>query len=160
MRKLHKKYSKPKRLFDYSRLAQEKKLKAQYGLKNMRELWIAKEFLRRVRSQARKLLSLPKDIQEEKAKILIDKLNKYGILKQNAVIDDILSLQVEDILKRRLQTLVYAKNLASTIKQARQLIVHGHIMVGDHKVTSPGALISVEEENLIFKVSKHEKSNS
>ncbi|MEM1688337.1 MAG: 30S ribosomal protein S4 [Candidatus Anstonellales archaeon] len=149
MRKLHKKYQKPKRLFDLYRIREESRLKNKYGLKNMRELWIARAFLRNARAQARKLLALPPEIRAAKEKILIDKLVKYNILAENSKIDDILSLKVESILERRLQTIVYRKGFAKSIKHARQLIVHGYIAVGNNRVTSPSALIDREKEKMI-----------
>lgn len=149
MRKLHKKYQKPKRLLDIARIREETRLKEKYGLKNMRELWIAKAFLRNVRSQARKLLALPPEIRAAKEKILLDKLIRYNILSEDSKIDDILSLRVEAILDRRLQTLVYKKMMVKSIKQARQLIVHGFISIGNNRVTSPSTLVRKDEEDLI-----------
>ena len=53
------------------------------------------------------------------------------------------------MLERRLQTIVWKKGLARTIYQARQLIVHGHIAIAGRRVTSPGYLVSREEEDRI-----------
>ncbi|TRM73320.1 30S ribosomal protein S4, partial [Sulfolobus sp. A20-N-F8] len=83
-------------------------------------------------------------------KQLVGKLAKIGLLKgENSTVDDILSLTEENLLERRLQTLVYKKGLANTVYQARQLIVHGHIAIGGKRVTSPGYIVSVDEEDLI-----------
>lgn len=149
MRKLHKKYQKPKRLLDIYRIREERRLKLKYGLKNMRELWIARAFLRNVRAQARRLLSLPPEIRAAKEKILLNKLIKFNILGQEAKIDDILSLKIESILDRRLQSIVYRKGMAKSILHARQLIIHGFIAVGGNRTTSPSALITVEDESKI-----------
>ncbi len=149
MRKLHKKYQKPKRLLDIYRIREEKRLKIKYGLKNMRELWIAKAFLRNVRAQARKLLALPQEIRVKKERLLLDKLISYNILGQDAKIDDILSLKIEAILDRRLQSIVYRKGMAKSILHARQLIVHGFISIDGNRVTSPSALIKAEDESKI-----------
>ena len=43
-------------------------------------------------------------------------------------------------MERRLQTLVYRKNLASSARQARQFIVHAHIALGEKIVTAKDAL--------------------
>jgi len=61
----------------------------------------------------------------------------------------VLRLTVRDILERRLQTLVYRLGLAKTIYQARQLIVHRHIAIGDQIVNVPGYLVKKEEEGKI-----------
>jgi len=76
-------------------------------------------------------------------------LKRYGLLKDDAGLDDILSLEVNDFLERRLQTQVYKQGLANTIKQARQFIVHGHISVGGRKVTIPSYMVSKEEEMML-----------
>ncbi|MEM3306048.1 MAG: 30S ribosomal protein S4, partial [Saccharolobus sp.] len=95
-------------------------------------------------------LALPPAERAVRERQLVSKLFKLGLLKsQTATVDDILSLTEQDLLERRLQTIVYKKGLASTLYQARQLIVHGHIAIGGKRVTSPGYIVSVDEENLI-----------
>ena len=89
---------------------------------------------------------MPREIQEREGGKILRKLHRYGILPENATLDDVLSLSVEDILERRLQTLVYKKGMARTLKQARQLIVHGFIAVEGRRVRSPGMLLTTEEE--------------
>lgn len=121
-----------------------------YGLRNKRELWIAQTFLRKIRSRARSLLSLPPDVRASEEKRLIERLYSLGLLKSpTATLDDILGLTLSDVLERRLQTIVYRKGLAKSIHHARQLIVHGHIAVGGRRVRSPGYLVSRDEEALI-----------
>jgi small subunit ribosomal protein S4 len=70
-------------------------------------------------------------------------------LDENAVLDDVLGLSIEDILERRLQTMLVKLNLAKTPYQARQLIVHGHVYIGDRRVSAPGYLVTKEEESMI-----------
>ena len=148
-RRLKKKYKKPKRLWDKERIKEESKLMRKYGLKNMRELWIATAELRKVRREARRLLALSEEERVQLSKNILNKLNRLNILPETAGIDDILSLSVESFLERRLQTLVYKKGLAKTIKQARQLITHGFIAVNGRKVTSPGTIITKALEDKI-----------
>ena len=62
-------------------------------------------------------------------------------------LDDILTLDVNTILERRLQTIVYRSGLANTIKQARQFVVHGHISLNGHCVDVPSYKVKVEEES-------------
>ncbi len=125
-------------------------LVGRYGLRNKRELWLAKTYLRRVRAKARKLLALPPGEREIRSKPLITKLYRLGLLPSpDASLDDVLRLTVEDVLERRLQTIVFKKGLAKTLYQARQLIVHGHIAIGKRRIRSPGYLVSREEEELV-----------
>src|SRR3989338_11348439 len=64
-------------------------------------------------------------------------------------IGDVLSLDKKDYLKRRLQTLVLAKKLATTPKGARQLIVHKKVLVNGNTIDSPSYVVPVELENAI-----------
>ncbi len=151
MRRFKKKYEKPKKLWDKERIEKERKLLKEYGLKNKKELWRAEALLRKYRRIARELAAKK---NEEKEKILIKKLADLGLLSENAKLDDVLALTVENILDRRLQTLVYKIGLANTIKQARQFIVHGKILIGERKVPFPSYLVPKNEENKIQLVSK------
>ncbi len=148
-RKPRKKWIGPKHPWRKERLTYEMKLVGEYGLRNKRELWIAQTIIRRFRHQARSLLAVPKEVREKIEKALLRRLYELGLLPENATLDDVLSLSVEDLLERRLQTIVYRKGLAKTIYQARQLIVHGHIAIGGRRVTVPGYLVTREEEDLI-----------
>jgi small subunit ribosomal protein S4 len=131
-------------------LQQELELLGKYGLRNKRELWIAKSLLRRMRARARALLALPEEVREARARPLINHLYSMGLLHSTeATLSDVLRLSVEDILERRLQTIVYKKGLAKSLFQARQLIVHGHIAIGSRRVRSPGYLVSRDEEPLV-----------
>ena len=77
---------------------------------------------------------------------LLDHLERMGMLGREADIDQVLALKVQQQLERRLQTIVYRKGLARSPKQARQFITHGHIAIGNRKVTIPGYLVTRAEE--------------
>jgi len=53
------------------------------------------------------------------------------------------------VMDRRLQTQVFSKGFARSTKQARQFITHGHVMIGEKKITIPSYLVKQDEENLI-----------
>ena len=59
--------------------------------------------------------NLPKERAVEVQQTLIKKLQRLGILGPDAKFEDVLHLTVEDLLRRRLQSLVYEKGLAGTI---------------------------------------------
>ena len=101
------------------------------------------------RSIARKSRSLSKERAAEVQETLSKKLIKLGVVGPEARFEDVLALTVEDLLKRRLQTMVFEKGFAKTIYQARQFIVHGHIQVIGKKINSPSYLVKIEEENFI-----------
>ncbi len=148
-RRLKKTYEKPRTIWDRARIEEDKKLMETYGLRRKRELWKIETILRNKRKQARKLLvGDPETMQKRKAE-LIGSLNRLGILSKDASTDDVLGLGVEDFLERRLQTLVWRKGLANSINQARQFIVHRHIAIGERVISSPGHIVSREEEEKI-----------
>ena len=144
-----KKYETPSHPWEAERIKRESDLVEKYGLKNKREVWKAETFLRRIREQARKLFAMGGEEAEKEKEKLLKRLFKLGILPENATLDDVLALTVEDILVRRLQTLVYLHGLAKTPKQARQFIVHGHIAINGRKVRVPSYLVKKEEEDKI-----------
>jgi small subunit ribosomal protein S4 len=146
MRRQRKKYERPPKPYDKTRIEQEKELMKKYGLRRKREIWKAEALLRKYRRMARELASKRNEEMERK---LIEKLSKFGILTSGNSLDDVLGLTVENILDRRLQTIVYKKGLCNTIKQARQLIVHGHVMIGSRKVMFPSYLVPKDEEDKI-----------
>ena len=84
-----------------------------------------------------------------KEKVLIEKLNRLGLLSGGVSLDDVLGLTLESIFERRLQTIVFKKGLVNTIKQARQFIIHGHVMIGNRKVVYPSYLVPKDEEDKI-----------
>ncbi len=148
-RRRRKLYEKPKRLWDAERLEEEHKLLDEYGLKNMRELWRMETILRKIRREARRLLALRGAGVEARTKRLLERVSKFLIKKTQVSLDDVLALSTRDILERRLQTIVLRKGLASTAKQARQLIAHSHVAVDGVKNSSPSRLIAFDEETKI-----------
>ena len=50
------------------------------------------------------------------------------------------------MLERRLDNVLFRTKLTSTRKQARQIVVHGHILVNGKKVYSPSYLVDVSDE--------------
>ena len=146
-RKPRKKWAGPKHPWIKEVLLEEMEFLGRYGLRNKRELWLAKTIIRKFRHQARSLLGLEEEERKERERALIRRLYNIGLLPENATLDDVLSLTVEALLKRRLQTIVYEKGLARSIYEARQLIVHGHIAIKGRRITSPGYIVSRDEED-------------
>ena len=145
-------YETPNHPYQGERIAEESGLVGRYGLKNKEELWRAQSELRSIRREARQLIGEAQGDTEAAAEAgseFLAKLRRYGILSDNDTITDILSLEVTDILERRLQTVVYRDGLASTPQQARQFISHGHIIVDGARATTPSRTIEVNEESAI-----------
>jgi len=148
-RKQRRKYETPRFPWRTDILQSELKLQGQYGLRNKRELWRHKTTMSRFREIARSLLGMTMEQRQKLEKQLLDRLNRIGILPETAVLDDVLDLSLEDILERRLQTIVFSKGLAKSIFQARQLITHGHIAIDGRRVPSPSYLVLKDEEEKI-----------
>jgi small subunit ribosomal protein S4 len=146
MRRLKKKYETPLNPWDKERLEKERQLMKTYGLKKKQELWRTEALLKKYRKIARSLIAKR---DKEKEKTLIEKLNKIGVLSGDATLDDVLSLTVENFLERRLQTILFRKGMAKSIKHARQLITHGHVIIDGKKIVYPSYLVPVSEEEKI-----------
>ena len=149
IRRHRKKIVTPGHPYDSERLINELVFVGEYGLRNKRELWKARTILSTARAQARRLLAQPADIREQREKELLSRLTRLGLLPPGADLDTVLALDVRSVLNRRLQTIVFNKGLARSPYQARQFVVHRHIALNGRVVTSPGRLITVEEEDLI-----------
>ncbi len=102
-----------------------------------------------MRKQARTLLAATQVVRAREEKKLLDSLGKRGLIRQEATLDDILSLTVEDMLARRLQSMVFKKGMALSALHARQLIVHGHVAVGERVITVPGYEVGGADEGMI-----------
>ena len=142
-------WKKPKRPLNYDLKMDELKTLGTFGLKTKQELSKTQTELSRVRLQARSLLALRQEERKRKEPILMESLTKIGLVDQSSTLDDVLSLQVNDLLSRRLQTMAQRKLFFKTPYQARQAIVHGHIMIGDSVVTIPSYIVKIEEESKI-----------
>lgn len=144
-RKQRRKYDRPTHPWKAERIVQENELCKKYGLKNMSELWRAAATVRRFRQQARELLAASGEERQRQESELLGRLSRMKIL-DTGKLDDVLALTIEDILERRLQTVVCKRGLANTMKHARQLIVHGHVYVNDRVVNVPRYLVLKDEE--------------
>lgn len=159
MKRKHKQYSKPKRPFDKTRIEEEAQIKKEFGLKNKKEIWRANAQIDSIREKAKRLIGADKDKQQA----LFNQLGRIGIEVNS--IADVLGLEKQDYLNRRLQTIVFKKKLTPTVKTARQFIVHKKVLVDGRAVDSPSYIVPVKLEGKITlkkakkKAKKEEKEN-
>lgn len=138
-----------------ARIDEEHALKEKYGLKKiggMKEIWREKSALRRHRNQAMKLIGRVDTTEGHFAREktdMIDSLCRKGLLVEGASLDDVLQINVEHMLSRRLQSVVYYRGLAPSMRAARNMIVHGHISIGEQRMTVPGYHIKKKEEEML-----------
>ncbi len=143
IKRKRKMFSRPKKLFDRTRMDEENVLVNKYGLKNKREIWKAKTAVSNLRRRAKGLIG--SDIKEQQK--FFDKLNKMGMGVTS--ISDVLALTEEAIFERRLETFVFKKKLATTVKGARQLIVHKNVLVDGRIVNVPSFVVTLDLEDKI-----------
>jgi len=148
-KKQRSKYSGPSHPWQKARLDEEKIIRLAYGTKNKKEIWKMKAVIAQLATQAKKVEGrLDKQAELEKTQLL-QRAKKLGLIKEGQTADDILGLTLKDIMERRLQTIVFKRGLAMTIKQARQMITHEHIFVDGRKITAPSYVVPVHEEDKI-----------
>ncbi len=142
------KFEKPKERWNLERIKNDTELIEQYGLKNMKELWKTQSEISRIRGNARELLSGSSQNEDGKSQI-VGRLSRLGVINSNAAVDDLLDLKPSSLLERRLQTVVFRKGLARSIKQARQLTVHGFISINGKRVNKPGFIVDSQLEKFV-----------
>ena len=145
-KKQRKKFAKPSHPWQKERIADEKEILKQYGLRRKYEVWKMDSLLKKFLNRAKVIIgerTLQSDMEKRQ---LLERLYSLGLLKKDSKVEDILNLKLKDVLERRLQTLVCRKHLAKTMMQARQFIVHECIAVGNKKITTPSYLVSIKEE--------------
>jgi len=153
-KKLKKKYTGPRHPWVRKAIEEERVIKKDYGLSNKRELFKINSFLKKYKDLAKRLIANPTEQSKKEERQVLEKLQKLGLLPYGSKLDDILSLVLTNVLDRRVQSVVFRKGLARSMKQARQFVTHRHITVNNQEITSPSYLVSLEEENhLAFKAS-------
>src|SRR3989338_8923356 len=116
------KFARPGHPWQGARIAEEKKLLSNYGLKTKRELWKVSSRIKLFANQAKRLTAIRTNQSDVEKKQLLDRLVRIGLVKPGASLDDVLSLNERNLLERRLQTVVMRKGFARTLVQARQFI--------------------------------------
>jgi len=150
-RRNRKKYSTPRHPWERQRMAAEAEVFTKYGLKNKTELWKSNSLLKSFKDQAKKLSSLRTKQADREKELLLKRLFGLGLIGSDATLEAVLTLGLDDILSRRLQSAIVKRGLARSMRQARQFISHGHIKVKENVVTAPSYILKRgEEEALSF----------
>lgn len=159
-KKPRKGYSRPRSPWRTDQLAQELYLLGNFGLRNKRELWKAQTNLSSVRKQTRTLLAATQVVRQREEKKFMDSLKRRGLVGEDAILDTVLNVTVEDVLSRRLQTMVFKRGMAVSPLHARQLISHGHVAIGERVITIPGYEVGAKEEDAIKLIGAKEAASA
>lgn len=138
-------YKKPKVPWQEDRIDDERRLVEKFGLRRKQELYRTQASLKDYKEAAKRLATEDTGQAEQEKQQLFNALNQYGLLREDTL-TDVLSVNLQQLLGRRLQTLLVDQDLAKSPSQARQFISHRHITVDGERVTSPGYLVTVDEE--------------
>lgn len=136
-------YLRPKKAFELSRIKEENAQMKKYALKNKLEIWKTIAKVTYFRNRAKALARAPAEEQQ----VLFNKLKALGL--NTNTISDVLALKIENLLDRRLPTVVFKKGISKTTQEARQMVVHKRIMIDNRVNNIPSYLVSVSEEDLI-----------
>ncbi|MGE0792621.1 MAG: 30S ribosomal protein S4 [Candidatus Woesearchaeota archaeon] len=148
-KKIRKKYNTPRHPWIKARIIDERRIRTEYGTRNKKEIWKMETILKNFKNRAKKLIILRTKQSEIETKHLFDRVKELGLVKGEVDFDSVLGLTLDDLMERRLQTIVYKKGLARTPLQARQFIVHEHVLIEGKKLTSPSYIVSLNEEQSI-----------
>ena len=148
-KKSRKTFIRPRQIWTTEQLSSELYLIGSYGLRSKSELWKAQTKVADIRNQARELLALTVEARQVQETKLLNYLHKLGLVKESATLDDVLNLKLEDILERRLQTIIMKKGVSKSPQQSRQLVVHGHVSIGERVINIPGYMVRKDEEPTI-----------
>ena len=144
-KKIRKKYETPSHPWIKARIVEESRIRKKYATGNKKEIWKMESVLKNFKTRAKNLIVLDSPQSKIETQQLFTRVQELGLLHK-ATFDDILGLSLDDLMDRRLQTVVFKKGLARSVKQARQFIVHEHVLVDGKKITSPSYLVKVKEE--------------
>ena len=146
-------FNTPRHSFVKDRIDQEIKLCGEYGLKNKKEIWRVQLILAQMRKRARQLLTLEETspIRIFEGQALMNRLFKFGLLNKETEngLDYVLGLNIQRLLDRRLQTLVFRNKVSKSIHEARVRINSKQIVVNNKLVDVASYMVSVENENKI-----------
>lgn|SRR3989338_7270868 len=148
-KKVHKKYQTASHPWIRADIEEQRILRKEFGLSTRKEILIAQSFLKKYKAIAKTLIATKSAQTLKEKEQVLTKLQKLGLLQTGASLDQIFSLSIRDILNRRIQSLLVHKSLARSMKQARQFVVHRHILIGTKEITSPSYLMPVSEEVLL-----------
>ena len=147
-KRIRKKYETPSHPWVKSRIDEEARIRKKYVTGNKKEIWKIESVLKNFKTQAKKFIVLDTPQSKVETQQLFKKVKELGLLS-DVSFDSILGLTLDDVMDRRLQTVVFKKGLAHSMKQARQFIVHEHVMISGKVITSPNHLVRVKDESSV-----------
>ena len=120
---------------------------------------LSKKSNRQPRRTNRKVSEYGTQLKEkQKAKFIYGVLEKQfrGYYEKAKTMQGVTGENLLGLLERRLDNVVFRLGLASTRRQARQIVRHGHITVNGKRVDIPSALV---HQNDVIAVAEKSRSN-
>lgn len=152
--KHRKRYVSHKKRWDKKTITQEAVMMSDYALKNKKEIRRAELLISKYKKIAKEL-NKGVGSEGEEIKNFIESMKAKGFLDTHATtIDEVLDITIREIFERRLSNIVYKNKLAKTPSQARQFVVHRHVMVDGKVINSPSYLVTLAEEPTVQFVEK------
>jgi len=148
VKKIRKKYSKPNHPWRMDRITEENQIIKDYGIPRKTELWKVKAKLGSFKNQAKGLSARTDSQAKIERENLVKKLKSLNLI-ENESLEAILGINIKNVLDRRLQTVAFKKGFAKSMKQARQMIIHRHVLIGGKINSSPSYIVRSSEEGSV-----------
>ena len=97
-KKQRKKFSKPSHPWQKDRILAEQDLLKMYGLNRKYEIWKMNSILKNFTRQAKNLITAENPQVEKEKSQLLTKLSSLGLMGKDAMIEDVLSITLKDII--------------------------------------------------------------
>src|SRR3989344_6090468 len=101
-RRLRKKYDTPMHPWRRENIEAERVLTTDYALKNKRELWKMASILKGFKVRAKRLIAARGEQADKERGQLMQRLERLGLVGAGARLDDVLGLNVNNILERKI----------------------------------------------------------
>jgi U3 small nucleolar ribonucleoprotein protein IMP3 len=98
-----------------------------------------------------KIRSLPKEdeVRQKLSVSLMQKLYNMGVVSKESSLTAAENLTVSSFCRRRLPVVMVRLKMSETLREATQLIEHGHVRVGPHVITDQAFLVTRTFEDYV-----------
>src|SRR3989338_4101382 len=98
-KKQRKKFSKPSHPWQRERIAAERDIVKQFGLRRKYEIWKMDSMLKKFLHRAKTIIGERTQQSELEKRQLLERLHLLGLLKKDSKVEDVLNLTLKDVLE-------------------------------------------------------------